>query len=101
MQKAEDKPAISSPILEFAAKGITDPVLRLRFLKHTAPVPSQPGEPGRSKRYRMIRIVAIPVLLGALMAAAFLIRTGVAVRPIAAAAPASVVVRPVATPAAP
>ena len=91
MANPKQEPAFATPLVDLAAQGIRDPVLRLRFLKFAAPVPE------RKQRGRMARFAAIPGLLAAVLAIAALARMGARARPL----PAPAAARVEATPAAP
>lgn len=69
MSKREQGETLPSLALEFVAKGIGDPVIRLRFLQYAAPVPA-----GRSKSRGALLLAAIPILLATLPVARFLAR---------------------------
>ena len=65
-----------SPSLELIARGIGDPVLRLRFLKFVAPPP-----PSRPRRRRLLLLAPIPLALAAIFPMAFRLRPKAATLP--------------------
>ncbi len=104
MDRQPHNSACASPLWDLVAGGLSDPVVRLRFLKFVAPDPL-PDRTGRSKWRRLARVAAIPLLMAAILAITLLVRAGAhssAPRPstqieapvVHTAAPASILIAP-------
>jgi len=97
MRNSMQDAVVVTPLLDLAARGITDPVLRLRFLQFAAPVPDEP------RVHSVVRIAVIPGLVAALFTVTLLVRPGARARsmPVAAAPRVDAPPVPAAPPGAP
>jgi len=79
MHSQTQDPAFAFPAVELVAKGIIDPVLRLKFLKYmaryTMPLPVPADQP-RPRPFSFLRLAVILALLVGLFAGVFMVRAG-------------------------
>jgi N-acetylmuramoyl-L-alanine amidase-like protein len=85
MATPDQNSLLSSPTLELVARGIRDPVVRLRFLKYVAPV--APAVADRPKHHGLIRNLTVLLFLAAMLATALMMRAGTPVKLMPAASP--------------
>lgn len=97
MRSQKQNPASASPAVELVAKGITDPVLRLKFLKYmakfTAPVPAEGPKPHRISRFALVPALVVGLFAGVFMVRAWS-RTKTPVAPATPLEPVAVLVKP-------